>query len=61
MKNILDKKGEIQPMPLLLGIVGAVFAIIMAKRMGAGFLYTAITSLITGGACYFIGYLAANK
>jgi len=52
---------DIEPIPVLLGIVGGISAYIMAGRMEAGIVMKIVTGVLTAGVCYFIGYMAANK
>ena len=59
----MNKKAQIELSPggILMGGIAAIFAWIMAARMGAGFFYKFITTIITGIACYFLAWFILNK
>lgn len=52
---------EVEPLPVLMGIIGAILGFIMAGRMGSGIIMKLLTTIITGVACYFIAWGIANK
>jgi hypothetical protein len=52
----LNKKAQLdlEPIPILLGLVGGAFAFYMAGTMGAGIVLKIMTALATAVVCYII-------
>ena len=61
MEGYMNQRGQIEPVPLLMGIVGGVIGWILAGRMDVSFLYQIVTTLITMVSCYFLAYFIANN
>ena len=56
-----NKAQEVNPVGILMAVIGTVATWIMAGRMGAGFFYKLITTIITGVACYFLAWKIADS
>jgi uncharacterized membrane protein YeaQ/YmgE (transglycosylase-associated protein family) len=49
-----NKKAQVEPVPLVMGIIGSVLALMMASKMGSGIIMKMLTTVITGVVCYFV-------
>ena len=57
----MNKKGqELNPVGVLMAIVGAIIGLILSGQMGAGIVMRIITVAITAIACYFIASNISN-
>ena len=52
---------DLNPVAVLMAVLGAAFAFYLAGRMDAGFFLKLITALATGVVCYFIVIMLGNQ
>lgn len=58
----MNKRGqEINPIGILMGIVGGAFAFWMAGSMGSGTIMRGFTGIATAVVCYFMASYIINK
>jgi len=58
----MNNKGqEVNPVGVVMGLVGGAFAFWMAGTMGSGIVTRVITGLLTVVACYFLASAIMNK
>jgi len=58
MKN---NKAQVEPLPLIMGIVGGAAGYLMSSRMDNGVAMNIIATVLTAGVSYFIAYFISNK
>ena len=52
---------ELNPIGIVMGVVGALLGYIMAGRMEVGILMKLITAVVTGIICYIVSTAIANQ
>ena len=57
MKN----KAQVEPIPLIMGVLGAGIGFVISSRMDSGIAMRVASTLITGVACYFLSYFISNS
>ena len=56
----MKKKAQIEPIPLILGIIGAIIGFFIAGKTQTGFIWKVLTTLVSGVVCYMIGLKMSN-